>query len=82
MLTLARTPRGIERADDVLVVVEFTGRRRQFPLDGSLRRTVENRYGAGWLTPAPTEMVALHSAAGPGRHYLVERDLIPPEIAG
>ena len=76
-LTLGRTPRGVESADRRLVVIEFLGRRRVFLLDGSFRRTVENRYPSGWLGPEPTEMLALHSARGPVRHYLVGEDLVP-----
>lgn len=76
-LTLGRTPRAVETGPERLVVVEFLGTRRIYPLDGSYRRTVENRYPEGWLAPAPTEMVAVASARRPTRHYLVGEGLLP-----
>jgi hypothetical protein len=78
-ITLVRTPRGIERRAGRLIVVEFLGGRRVYTLDPSIRFTVENRYGTGLLSSAPTEMVSIQSLQGPVRHYLVERDLLPVE---
>ncbi|MCI4366855.1 MAG: hypothetical protein L3K08_03795 [Thermoplasmata archaeon] len=76
-ITLGRTPRGVDHRSGRLVVVEFFGARRVFVQDSTLRFTVENRYGTGLLSSRPTEMVAVQSARGPVRHYLVERDLFP-----
>jgi hypothetical protein len=76
-ITLARTPRGVDRRAGRIVIVEFLGGRRVYLQDSTLRFTVENRYGTGWLASAPTEMVAVQTAQGPVRHYLVERDLLP-----
>ena len=58
-----------ERGGDRLVVVEFLGTRREFPIDGSLKPIVENRYPSGGWLPGPTEMVSLQSARGPARHF-------------
>ena len=77
-ITLGRTPRAVETSGDRLVVIEFLGTRRSFPLDGSFRPTVENRYATGPLAPQPTEMVALASARGPTRRYLLAAGLVAP----
>ncbi len=80
-LTLARTPRGVELREHAFVLVEFTGRRREYDLRRALDVRVENRYPAGWLAPGPTELVRLNVPGRPSRLYLLSLGLLPERSA-
>lgn len=81
LITLARTPRGVELRANGFVLTEFFGARRTFDTRGAYDFHVENRYSAGWLSPGPTEMVRLGLPGRAPRRYLVDLRLIP-EPAG
>jgi len=77
VLTLVRTPRGIETRGQGFVVTEFLGARRVYPDGRVVGFAVENRYPGGVLSPGPTQVVAVSSPSGPTRRYLVEVGLLP-----
>lgn len=76
-LTLGRAPQGFWERDGDLVIRENFGRRRRLPGPPMLTVRVVQRYPAGFLGPAPAELVEL-SAPGEGRRaYLVGREFFP-----
>jgi hypothetical protein len=77
LVTLGQTPRGIWDGDRRLVVHERLGRRREYPPVREVGVSVARRFGAGWLSASPTEIVRLKDPSGHPRTYLLEEGLVP-----
>jgi hypothetical protein len=76
VLTLSPVPRAVELTTSGVVVVEWTGRRRQFPPLEELRVDVVRRYPAGLLSSSEVEAVEVTGGSG-RRTYQLTRGLLP-----
>jgi hypothetical protein len=76
VLTLSPAPRAVEVTSSSLVVIEWTGRRREFPALEDLRVEVVRRYPAGFLASAEVEAVEISGGAR-ARTYQLTQGLLP-----
>ena len=74
-ITLGRAPRSVTVRADATLVVERTGRARRFAAEPPVTLDIVERYGAGWLSPEPTQLVRIAAPHGRARLYLVGRAL-------
>jgi len=75
-ITLGRAPRSYAFNGDHWVLVERTGRSREFSTAAVNSRVVAQRFPAGALAPEPTELLALEDRRGRIRYYLLARDAL------
>ncbi len=75
-VTLGPVPRSVVVTPTAVVVVEWTGRRREFPSLADLRVDVVRRYPAGLLSSVPVEAVEL-TGGRRRRTYQVTEGLLP-----
>jgi hypothetical protein len=76
VLTLAPVPRAVEVTSARVVVVEWAGRRREFPPLGQLRVEVLRRYPPSFLSGTEVEAIEL-SGGRRRRTYQVTTGLLP-----
>jgi hypothetical protein len=76
-VTLPPAPRAVEVSPSSVVVVEWTGHRREFPPIVELRVEAVRRYPASFLSSDPVEAVELYGPKGRRTYQLTEGLLAP-----
>ena len=76
VVTLAPVPRSVEVTSTAVVVVEWAGRRREFPALDDLRVDVVRRYPANFLSSVEVEAVEL-TGGRRRRTYQLTTGLLP-----